>query len=339
MKFRDFIAAMGIGLASLLAGCDNPQSMFHTAGPAAQRLAHLSAFIFILFGVVAVITIGILLAAGLSHRGTLDWHAPWNASGGHKFVLYGGLVIPGIILFVVFVLSLQRMTLFPLHRKQPMSPNILVIGHQWWWEVRYLRGPADQRFTTANEIHIPVGRPVEIALQSADVIHSFWVPALHGKVEMIPGLTNYLRVEASRAGNFKGQCAEYCGAQHAHMRLLVVAQPPAAYQAWRNLQLQPAQTPASPQAMQGREIFLHAACPLCHTIRGLGAAEGKAGPDLTHLAGRQYIGANSFPNDKADLAGWVTHAQSLKPGCKMPNLDDFTGPQLRALVAFLDGLK
>ncbi len=130
MKFRDFIAAMGIGLASLLAGCGNPQSMFHTAGPAAQRLAHLSAFIFILFGVVAVITIGILLAAGLSHRGTLDWHAPWNASGGHKFVLYGGLVIPGIILFVVFVLSLQRMTLFPLHRKQPMSPNILVIGHQ-----------------------------------------------------------------------------------------------------------------------------------------------------------------------------------------------------------------
>ncbi len=339
MNFWRFISGTGIGLLLLLAGCGNPQSMFHAAGPAAHRISQLGAFIFILFGVAAVITIGMLLIAGLSHRGTLDWHAPWNAGGGHSFVLYGGLVIPGIILFVVFVLSLQRMTLFPLRRRQQMNPNILVIGHQWWWEVRYLRGPADQRFTTANEIHIPTGRPVEIALQSADVIHSFLVPALHGKVEMIPGLTNYLRVEASRPGSYQGQCAEYCGAQHAHMRLLIVAQPPAVYQAWRNLQLQPAQPPASPQAVQGKEVFLHAACPLCHTVRGLGAAEGKVGPDLTHLAGRQYIGANSFPNDKADLAGWVTHAQSLKPGCKMPNLDEFTGPQLRALVAFLDGLK
>ncbi len=268
MNFWRFISGTGIGLLLLLAGCGDPQSMFHAAGPAAHRISQLGAFIFILFGVAAVITIGMLLIAGLSHRGTLVWHAPWNAGGGHSFVLYGGLVIPGIILFVVFVLSLQRMTLFPLRRRQQMNPNILVIGHQWWWEVRYLRGPADQRFTTANEIHIPTGRPVEIALQSADVIHSFWVPALHGKVEMIPGLTNYLRVEASRPGGYQGQCAEYCGAQHAHMRLLIVAQPPAVYQAWRNLQLQPAQPPASPQAVQGKEVFLHAACPLCHNRSG-----------------------------------------------------------------------
>src|SRR5487761_349000 len=210
-----------------LAGCHGPQTIFHPAGPAASLLAWLGSFTFILVGVVAIIVIAILIWSALRRRGRLDEHEPWNAGGGQAWVLVGGLIIPGVILCVVFVMSLVHTTAFPLRGAHAIQPRILVIGHQWWWEVHYVAGPPDRQFVTANEIHIPVGQPVDIALESADVIHSFWVPALHGKVEMIPGLTNYIRLEASRPGAYKGQCAEYCGEQHAHMRLLVVAQPPA----------------------------------------------------------------------------------------------------------------
>jgi cytochrome c oxidase subunit 2 len=204
--------------------------------------------------------------------------------------------------------------------------------------VHYLTGPENEHFVTANEIHIPVGRPVDIELQSGDVVHSFWVPALHGKVELIPGVTNYIRIEADRPGSYQGQCAEFCGAQHAHMRLLVVADSPQTYAAWHQHMLSPAAIPQGVDAQHGEAVYMNAACTFCHTIGGT-PSQGKVAPDLTHLASRQYIAANTYRNDTADLEAWVTHAQSMKPGVLMPNLTSFNGVDLRDLVAYLDQLK
>jgi cytochrome c oxidase subunit 2 len=219
-----------------------------------------------------------------------------------------------------------------------MKPDILVTGHQWWWEVQYLDGGPDQQFTTANEIHIPVERSINIELRSADVMHSFWVPSLHGKVDLIPGLPNYIRLEASSPGQYDGQCAEYCGAQHAHMRLQVVAQAPDEYSAWLDRQRQPAAEPQSQEAIAGKQLFEAGPCSLCHQIRGT-LAGGRVAPDLTHMGGRKKLAANSFPNNDAYLEAWVTHAQSLKPAALMPDLTQFTGEQLRDLVAYLRQLQ
>lgn len=196
----------------------------------------------------------------------------------------------------------------------------------------------DQQFTTANEIHVPVGRPVNIALESADVLHSFWVPKLQGKVDMIPGYVNNLRLEATREGVYRGQCSQYCGAQHAHMAVIVVAQQPKDYDAWRAHMVEPASQPSTAQEIQGREVFLSAPCANCHMVRGTPAG-GVVAPDLTHIASRQGLAANTFPNDRADLAAWVTHAQSMKPEAAMPNITQFNGVELGALVAYLRQLK
>jgi len=269
----------------------------------------------------------------------LTTHQPWNTGGGQRWILIGGFAIPFIVLSGVFVFAMERMNDFPLRDdKVQGSPEIVVAGHQWWWEIQYVGGPPNQQFTTANEIHIPVGRPVDIALESRDVIHSFWVPELHGKVDLIPGQTNFIRIEASRPGNYTGECGEYCGAEHARMRLLVVADPPEAYEAWKNAQLKPAAPPTDEEAARGEQVFLGTACALCHKVRGTPAG-GLIGPDLTHMASRQGIGANYYQNNIANLEAWVTHAQSLKPAAVMPNLTEYNGTDLRALVAYLRQLK
>jgi cytochrome c oxidase subunit 2 len=170
------------------------------------------------------------------------------------------------------------------------------------------------------------------------VIHAFWVPSLHGKVDMIPGHPNFIRIEASHPGNYTGECAEYCGEQHAHMRLLVVAQPEDEYEAWKQGQLKPAAEPTGGDAIAGEQVFLSGPCSMCHEIRGTGAG-GRVAPDLTHLASRQMIASDSYPNNTAYLEAWVTHAQSLKPGALMPDLTQFSGIQLRQLVAYLQQLK
>jgi cytochrome c oxidase subunit 2 len=198
------------------------------------------------------------------------------------------------------------------------KPDILIIGHQWWREVHYLTGEPDRQVNTANEIHIPAHRAVNIDLQSADVMHSFWVPSLHGKVDLVPGHPNFIRIEASEPGDFIGQCAEYCGEQHANMHILV-AQEPAAFEVWLASQRKPGVQPTSPEALMGQQVFLAGPCSMCHMVRGT-LAGGRVAPDLTHIGSRKYIGANSFQNNNAYLEAWITHAQSLKPGCKMPNI-------------------
>jgi cytochrome c oxidase subunit 2 len=204
--------------------------------------------------------------------------------------------------------------------------------------VHYVDGPVDQHFVTANEIHIPVGQAMTIELQSDDVIHSFWVPQLNGKIDFIPGQINDTRIEASRAGVFRGQCSVYCGAQHAHMAMLVIAQSPADYARWRANQLADAAQPTTPQAQAGEQVFLSAPCAFCHSVRGTDAG-GVVAPDLTHIGSRLSLASDTLVNNRANLAAWITRAQSLKPGCEMPNLTEFTGLQLREMVDYLQQLQ
>lgn len=327
-------------LILLVLGCARVQSTLHPGGPAAQRIASMQWLLIILFLVVSFIMWVLIAWLSVRRKGTLEEHAPIDSGGGHLWITIGGMIIPLIILTVLFVLGLNLLESFPIHSVHHANakPEILIIGHQWWWEVHYLNDQPSLQVTTANEIHIPANRPVTIGLESQDVIHSFWVPQLHGKVDLIPGHPNFIRIEASHPGSFKGQCAEYCGAQHAHMRLLVIAQPPAKYQAWLARQRQPGAEPTTPAAVHGQQVFLSGACILCHTVRGT-LAGGTVGPDLTHIGSRAYIGSDSFPNNNAFLEAWVMHAQSLKPACKMPDLRQFNGQQLTDLVAYLRQLQ
>jgi cytochrome c oxidase subunit 2 len=211
--------------------------------------------------------------------------------------------------------------------------TIQVTGRQWFWDVDY----PDHHVRTANEIHIPVDETVTIVALSGDVIHSFWVPELNRKIDMIPGRRNVIRLRADRAGVFRGQCAEFCGLQHAHMAFTVVAEPRDALDAWLAREARPAPQPQTPAEQRGQQVLLGSACVYCHTIDGTNAS-GRIGPDLTHLASRQAIGAGVVPNTPGYLAGWILDPQHLKPGNKMP-ATALTGPQLQDLLAYLRTLR
>jgi cytochrome c oxidase subunit 2 len=215
--------------------------------------------------------------------------------------------------------------------------NIELVGHQWWWEARYKDEDVSRQFSTANELHIPVGRPVVVTLKSSDVIHSLWVPNLHGKRDLIPGRTAILRLQADQPGTYRGQCAEFCGLEHAMMALLVKAEPDAQYEAWAAQQRLPAPEPSSALARRGREVFLGTSCVMCHTISGT-VANAVLGPDLTHLASRQTIAAGMLPNEPGHLAGWISDPQALKPGVNMP-ANTLPPDDLQALLAYLETLK
>lgn len=331
-----------------LAGCQMVQSTFHTAGPAAAHIATLAMFEVVLFLVITGIMWGLIGYAFYRRRGSLATHEPISSGGGEMWIAVGGFAIPLVVLTVLFVWGLDLLGAFPIHGthggmspKQmaiSMKPQILIIGHQWWWEIHYLNDDPSQQFVTANELHLPVGQPVNIEVETHDVMHSFWIPALHGKVDLIPSQVNYIRLLASQPGEYFGQCAEYCGDEHARMRLLAVVQEPAQYEAWKQAQLKPAAQPTTPEAQKGEAIFIGAPCAMCHTVRGT-LAGGTVAPDLTHIGSRKMIASDVYPNNNAYLEAWITHAQSLKPDCLMPNLTQFSGIQLQELVAYLRQLQ
>ena len=215
--------------------------------------------------------------------------------------------------------------------------NIELTGHQWWWEARYLDADPARAFTTANELHIPVGRPVLVTLRADDVIHTLWIPNLQGKKDMIPGRTATLTLRADRPGSYRGQCAEFCGVEHALMALLVEAEPNEAFEAWAAQQRAPSAEPVDAAARRGRALFLGGSCASCHTVAGT-TARGRKGPDLSHLAGRRTIGAGMFPNNRGHLAGWIADPQALKPGVYMPP-HALAPDDLQALLAYLETLK
>ncbi len=321
-------------LAAALTACggDTP-SMLDPRSDDARRVEGLWWVLFwISCAVVAVVT-GFLLVAARRRRAELHTEddidrrpVPW----GDRFVVIAGAAIPGGILAGSFAFSLAVLNDMGSADDRPLE--VEVVGHTWWWEVRYPNGAV-----TANEIRIPVGEAVQLALPTADVIHSFWVPELQVKKDHIPGADNQLSVVADHAGHFRGQCAEFCGLQHAHMEILVVAMPGDQFDDWVEREAEPAAEPQGAAAEDGRRIFERASCAGCHTIRGT-SAEGTLGPDLTHLADRETLGAGVVRLTPESLADFITDPQDDKPGVSMPPTE-LTPDQVDAVVAYLTELE
>ena len=241
-----------------------------------------------------------------------------------------------IILFVFLVLDLsvgRAITTNP----GPEALQIRVTGHQWWWDIQYRDSLPQNWATTANEIHVPVGRPVLFELRSTDVIHSLWPPNLNGKRDLIPGNENSIWFQADSAGVYRGQCAEFCGHQHAKMAFLVIAQPPDSFSAWLVRQRDTAMTPTDSVTKRGQEVFLASSCVMCHAIAGTPAGS-RIGPDLTHFASRRTIAAGTLPNTRGNLAGWIVNPQAIKPGVRMPP-NKLGSDDLQALLTYLESLK
>ncbi len=280
------------------------------------------------FGVIAV-----LLFAGWVGRNR-------RVEGGRAerrlsaLVVILGVVVPIVVLSGLFVWAdvfVMRSTAAPPPGSSALT--IRVTAHDWWWQVSYPGTSA----VTANEIHIPIGTRVRVVGTSADVIHSFWLPELNRKIDLIPGQTNTVLLDATRAGTYRGQCSEFCGVQHAHMAVAVVAQSPARFRAWLADMARPAVPPATSAEQQGLAVFLGSSCASCHAIRGTAARAG-VGPDLTHLATRSTLAALTIPNRPDYLRGWIADPQSIKPGARMPSVP-LGRRQLGALVAYLDHLR
>jgi cytochrome c oxidase subunit 2 len=232
--------------------------------------------------------------------------------------------------------TLRSAELTPQTSRGAMS--IGVTAKMWWWEVRYHDPASGREVAAANEIRIPVGKPVYLGLTSSDVIHSLWVPALNGKMDTIPGRINGLTLQADKPGIYRGQCAEYCGEQHARMALHVVAMPQAEFDRWLANEARPARAPDSALLERGRAAFLAQRCQSCHTIRGV-AEDSRLGPDLTHVGSRMHIGAGTLRNHRGTLAGWIADPQAIKPGVRMPAALDIDGETLNALATYLEHLK
>ena len=325
---------LAVLLAVVLTACggDTP-SMLDPRSDDARRVEGLWWVLFwISCAVVAVVT-GFLLAAARRRRAEPyadDEIDRRPVSWGDRFVVIAGAAVPGGILAGTFAFSLA--VLNDMGSADDRTLEVEVVAHTWWWEVRYPNGAS-----TANEIRIPVGETVELALPTADVIHSFWVPELQVKKDHIPGADNRLSVVADHAGRFRGQCAEFCGLQHAHMEILVEAMPPTEFDDWLEREAEPAAQPEGREAEDGREIFQGASCAGCHTIRGT-SADGDLGPDLTHLADRETLGAGVMPLTPANLGDFITDPQDDKPGVSMPPTE-LTQDEVDAVVAYLTELE
>lgn len=323
-----FAAAFAFGTAPATA--QRLQSAVHPQGPAAADIAFiwwimLGGGIVIFIGVLSLLLYGLFARrrpAVRSHRG---------------FIIGGGLVFPGIVLSALLAYTVvvgARLTDGP-------PENALVVdvtGHMWWWDVRY-SGPGGTALVGANELRIPVGRPVHLRVHSADVIHSFWVPNLAGKMDMIPGRVNRLDIQAATAGIYRGQCAEFCGQQHTLMALHVVAMPQPEWERWFAQRRSEAVAPVTEVALRGQAVFSEAGCVACHAVRGLSEPPRGLGPDLTHMGSRPSIGAGLLPNNRGNLVAWISAAQSLKPGNRMPSFHQLDGPSLDALATYLSGLQ
>lgn len=323
-----------------LLGCDDSRSVLAPVNARADQIANLGWISMLGFSATALVMWALLVWAATHRRGTFEGHQPVNANDGKRWIVVGGLVIPIFAFGFLLVISLVRMhTASPEeHHGMAMPADIVVTGHRWWWEVEYAGDGPSKSIKSANEIRIPTNTPVTIELASADVIHSFWVPKLQGKVDLIPGHTNHITVSADTPGRYEGQCGEYCGEQHAHMRLVVIAMAPADYAAWRAHEDLDAQPPTDPRERAGQRVFETKACAMCHEIRGT-RGHGHIGPDLTHFAERAMLATNSFPTNRGYLSAWIVHAQGMKPGAEMPDLATLTGDELDALATYLMGLR
>ncbi len=340
---RRLAGLVSIAVTLLLAGCaTSQQSAIDSAGPQAGKIEGLWWFFLILLGAIFVVVMGVLVRALVRRPPGLEeierTHIP---SGGIEARMVRGVtaatIATIIILLVILVLSVSTGKAISELGSKDKGLAVEVTGNQWWWYVRYLDDNASRIVVTANEIHIPVGRPVMIRGTSQDVIHSFWVPNLHGKRDLIPSRVTTEWIQADDPGEWRGQCAEFCGMQHAHMALWVVAEPEDKFEAWMNAQRQEAVIPTDPVKLKGEQVFLNNACVYCHAIRGT-TASGQVAPDLTHLASRKTIAAGTLPNTPGNLGGWIADPQSVKPGNHMATIE-LNSDDLQPLVEYLESLK
>jgi cytochrome c oxidase subunit II len=331
-------ASAAVMVSWCAAACARAPGPMVPASEPATQLANLGWLLTIVGSLVIVIIAVLLLIPALrGWRAGRTGQIPALHSGdGERWIVIGGIAIPVAILVGVFVVTAATLS-NTSHAPTPARFMIEVTGRQWWWEVRYPSPDPQQTFITANEIHIPVGEPIALRVQSTDVIHSFWVPQLQGKIDVIPGQTNTFWLRADSAGVYRGQCAEYCGIQHAHMAMQVVAQPRAQFESWVAQQRRPAAAPADSLASAGRVAFEHEACSLCHAIQGT-SAQGKMGPDLTHVASRLMLASGTIPNTPGHLAGWIMNSQTIKPGNDMPQMY-LSQASLHAIMAYLATLR
>jgi cytochrome c oxidase subunit II len=292
-------------------------------------------------GIALVIFIGVeaaLVYAAWRYRASRST-GPVPQIQGHRTLEIAWTAIPIVILAVVLALMLGTMSEISATQSPPPGVASLTVtarGYQWWWEFRYPFA-GDRDVVVANELHIPVNTAIDLALESQDVVHSFWIPELAGKTDMIPGRTNHLRIFASHTGTFTGQCAEFCGVEHAWMRITVVAESPADFQRWLDGQGAARTAPSGAATEAGERVFLENVCVSCHTLRGT-TAGGTAGPDLTHLASRATLGAGVLRNDAASLRAWLDDPQRYKPGSLMPHVP-LSAADLDALVTYLGSLQ
>lgn len=306
------------------------QSVLSPAGPDAALLSRFGWLLFAAGAVIFVLVV-ILVLASVGRKRTRSWS--------RRLVVGGGLLLPVPLLAALMGWSGWQAS----QLTWPFSGariQVTVTGHMWWWEVRYRDTLTGREAVLANELRLPVGERVYLALASGDVLHAFWVPALAGKVDMVPGRVHGLTLRADKPGRYRGQCAEYCGTQHAAMALDVVAVAPLEFEAWLATQSAPeasSSANAGTVAHRGREVFLAARCNACHAVRGV-AEGGSLGPDLTHVASRAHIAAGALPFGRAALIGWIINPQAAKPGARMPP-SNLPPDDLQALASWLETLQ
>ena len=307
--------------------------MLAPQGPDARVIADMSWIMFA--GATVILSVVMTLALYAIYR------APRKARpmSANALIIGGGVIFPVVTLTALLVYGVHAMAGLRASQAQA-GVHAEVTGHQWWWEVRYRDSAGRVILTDANELHIPVGVPVTLSLRSEDVIHSFWVPTLAGKIDLIPGRTNRIVLHADRPGVYRGQCAEFCGAQHARMAFVVVARTAADHEAWLARLAAGAAPPSTPLTRQGLQAFRAANCVACHTVRGQdGAGTGAVGPDLTHVGARGALLAGTLPNSRDNLAAVIARSQQIKPGNRMPSHPGLDADTLDALAAYLESLK
>src|SRR4051794_7974278 len=330
-------AALATALSLTLAGCRGWQSALDVHGQSAIDLKHLIIWIVVVCSIVwSLVMVALILALA---RKRVPRERPTVVDPGteRRMAISVGAAVAVTVAIIAAFTVLSFFTTRALSVAGSDALTIKVRGLQWWWGVEYFGSTPEQRFETPNEIHIPVGRKFRLELEGLDVIHSFWVPSLAGKQDLIPGRPNELTIRAERPGVYRGQCAEFCGLQHAHMAFFVIAQEQGAFDEWVRLQRQSAVAAADGEARVGEQAFTSRQCAACHTIRGT-AANGTTGPDLTHVGGRRTIAAGLLETTRGSLAAWIADPQTLKPGNNMPMVP-LNPEELRAISAYLASLK
>lgn len=304
-------------------------SALSPVSPQAHAISELLVCVLVLVSVVGLVVIGLVTWSIVRYRVRGGGEPPQVEGSRTMELIYTG--IPLAIMITLFVYTVRTMS-----RAEPSTigrdPELVIIGHQWWWEIRY----PSVGVVTANEIHLPAGRPLVAELRSADVIHELWVPRIGPKLAEVPGQTNRLLIESSSPGTFLGQCAEFCGAGHAWMRVRVIVQPPDQFHEWEQEQQRPPE-PARGEAVLGRQLFLSRTCIQCHSIEDT-STEGHVGPDLTHVASRATLAAGALENTPDGLKQWLSDPQLIKPGCNMPNMR-LSPNEIDELTAYLESLK